>query len=77
VIGQGDVRIDQADGADEDAFFVRLPPAALIERMRKPATGVVFNAQPVTQDCQPYSGSMAKSSGVDQMTRPTLRLGRF
>ena len=42
----------------------RLPPAALIERMRKPATGSLARAQPVTHDCQPCSGLIARSSGV-------------
>jgi hypothetical protein len=34
----------------------RLPPAALIERMRKPATGSLTKAQPVTHDCQALFG---------------------
>jgi len=62
------IRLGPRGGRDAS----RLPPAALMERMRKPATGCVESAQPVTQDCQPVSGLIAKSSGVDQMTRPSL-----
>ena len=62
------IRLGPRGGRDTS----RLPPAALIERMRKPATGSVASAQPVTHDCQPCSGLIAKSSGVDQMTRPSL-----